>query len=93
MNNFCSCFSTITSPPIHILFIHSPNWTYYNYRNLDCQPDEEFSEEKRIDFHKGLLKLINYPIDKYIIKRYDNHPDGPIQNIFRMASYKKTHRL
>ena len=40
---------------------------------------KNFLKKNVLIFIKRLLKLINYPIDKYIIKRYDNHPDGPIK--------------
>jgi len=81
MNNFCSCIYSVDSPPlnsIHKTLPPSPKWVEQQYINSDCQPDEEFSEEKRIDFHKKLLNLINYPIEKHYIKKFDNHPDGPI---------------
>ena len=89
MNELCSCFSTITSPPIHITLPHSPNWIKYNYKNLDCQPGKEVSGEKHIAFHRNLLKLINYPLDKYIIKKYENHPDGPIKTYLEWQIIKK----
>jgi len=81
MNKFCSCLSNIESPPlnsIHKTLPHSPEWVKQHYTNLDCQPDEEFSKEKRDIFHEKLLKLINYPNETQYIKKFDNHPDGPI---------------
>tara|TARA_B110000114_G_C15030960_1_gene372917 strand:+ start:804 stop:1094 length:291 start_codon:yes stop_codon:yes gene_type:complete len=96
MNNFCSCLFSVASSSLHITYKTlppSPMWIQCNYKNLDCQPDEEFSEEKRIDFHKNLLKLINYPIDKCIIKKYDNHPDGPIKTHLQWQVISKRRRL
>ena len=88
MNQLFSCCSNTISSPLYPTktLPHSPNWITHNYKNLDCQPDEEFSEEKRIDFHKGLLKLIHYPIDKY-------HPDGPIKTYLELHVIKKRSRL
>ena len=91
MNELCSCFSSITSPPLYPTetLPHSPNWEIHNYKNIDRQPDEEFSEEKRIEFHKKLLDLINFPIDKNIIKKYESHPDGPINTYLQLQIIKK----
>ena len=95
MHQLFSCCSNAVSSPLYPTktLPNSPQWVTHNYKNLDCQPDEEFSEEKRIDFHKGLLKLINYPIDKHIIQRYNNHPDGPIKTYLEWQVIKKRCRL
>lgn len=93
MNTFYSCFSTVYSPSTYVTLPNSPNWNIENYKNTDCQPDEELSEEKRIDFHKGLLQLIKYPINKNIIKKYENHPQGPIYTYLEWHIIKKRSRL
>lgn len=93
MINFSSCFSVVNSPTLYTTLPHSPKWKIENYKNSDCQPDEEFSEEKRIDFHKDLLNLINYPINKYIIKKYENHPQGPIYTYLEWHVLIKRSRL
>ena len=93
MNNFCSCFSDVYSFSLHTTLPNSPNWNIENYKNTDRQPDEDFSKEKRIDFHKGLLQLIKYPINKYIIKKYENHPQGPIYTYLEWHVIIKRSRL
>ena len=92
MNQLFSCCSNTVSSPLYPTktLPHSPYWITHNYKNLDCQPDEEFSEEKRIDFHKGLLKLINYPIDKYIIDIYKNCSEEVKGNEVVIAAYAYT---
>tara|TARA_B110001452_G_scaffold28534_1_gene22422 strand:+ start:9824 stop:10114 length:291 start_codon:yes stop_codon:yes gene_type:complete len=94
MNNFCSCFYNVVSPTLNSIYKtlpSSPEWNKHHYTNQDCQPDEEFSEEKRIDFHKDLLKLINYPNETYYIKKFDNHPDGPIKSYLQgLVIYKRS---
>ena len=37
----------------------SPFWEYYDYINLDCQPDQEFSDYKQRKFRIELIKKIN----------------------------------
>tara|TARA_B100001142_G_C14224619_1_gene612953 strand:+ start:789 stop:1079 length:291 start_codon:yes stop_codon:yes gene_type:complete len=96
MSKFCSCFSTVSSPPLNSIYKtlpHSPKWTIENYKNLDCQPDEEYSEEKRINFHNGLLKLIKYPNEIHLIKMYNNHPDGPITSYLQWHVICKRNKL
>jgi hypothetical protein len=95
MNQLFLCCSNAISSPLYPTktLPHSPNWITHNYKNLDCQPDEEFSEEKRINFHKSLLKLINFPFGQNLIKKYKNHPDGPINSYLEWLVIKKRSRL
>ena len=96
MNEFNCCFNYVISPlsqSLHETLPHSPKWEENNYINNDRQPDEDFSEEKRIDFHKKLLKLINYPSEKHYIKKFDAHPDGPITTYLQWRVIYKRRKL
>ena len=95
MNN-CCCFcnyrnKTPISPILESL-PSSPNWISQNYLNNDNQPDEEYSQEKRIEFDFKINELLK-KVSPRIISTYKNHPFGPITTELEYSVMFKRSRL
>ena len=89
---FCNYRNKTPLSPILESLPSSPNWISQNYLNIDCQPDEEYSQEKRIEFDLKINKLLKKP-SQHIISIYKNHPLGPITTELEYSVMFKRSRL